>query len=439
MKKESKSSISDAIKDAMLLDNKRDINIIERSFWLNLVRRGANNGTQSWFGRIFGHWARTVSFVFLSVGVCLSATILVYSVIFFLKDIIFFEQKPIVNQSGAIIPQRSCSREVVLFYFDTSEMWVDTGIQLREGDQIRISHSGGFHGDILGLDNAARFNHRPIYHYYPKNISKDDANIQYAIYHEDPADAIKNKKYPAKEIEERRPRFGSIIWQVNNENTKGPAFDPQERIYQINPSKDSRQYITIKHNGDLFLSVNDVYITDAVKNSDYIWMTEKLKQNLEAGEVDRTFWFDDNVGSMLICIDIRRKLETASALADWYRQTEEQITDCLDEGGNRYEKMCRIFGIIFMSFFTLLWATLRLFGLVFSFVALGLAIIIAAGTALLYGKAFIKWSARRISRGGLCRSTAGTIVNFTNRTIAVPLRRFLKRCYNLYIKMDEGK
>lgn len=379
-----RSSIIDTIQTSLLQESRRSIRIVSSRFFLDIVGNrdekasesdeqggGLLGGLLQRISRYFGGWWRTISFVLLITALFASVVFTIHGVVFFIKDILFFSEKPIVNHSGAIIPQRSCNREQVIFYFNTADMWVNTGIQLRKGDKIRISHSGSFHSDILDIYNNTTNNDKLTYPYYPQ--AKQYTDVDNCLYNttnrKDLTFAERLKDYLGLDkTKSRQPYFGSVIWQINNENFVVDAHN--SHVHQIE-AQDAEKFIRIRDNGELFLSVNDIYLSDRVIESlshtpsysdSYILFgaeriyflpenAERLKSLCDNYPEYRTMWFRDNMGSMLICIEIHRRVHITQWMTRWYRSTEEHISSALSQGG-LYGAVCFIGA--------LLWAAIRL-------------------------------------------------------------------------------
>lgn len=135
-----KKSISELIKETLLQQGHRSIRVDDTNFFLSLVTGTGKNGEPRLKGSV--GW-RIVWFGIFVSSVFFLLFLLIYATTFFIKDILLFDEKPIVTEAGAIIPQRSCNREQVLFHFNAAELWARTGVQLQKGDRIKISHSGG--------------------------------------------------------------------------------------------------------------------------------------------------------------------------------------------------------------------------------------------------------------------------------------------------------
>lgn len=365
-----KKNISDFLQRYLSRQDKHHILIKDTNFFADLVEP-VENGNKA-------HSAKRI-FMFCIIAICLAFCIIsiVTGTIFYIKDILLFNRPPIVTESGSIVPQRSCNREQVIFFFNAADCWAGTGVQLLEGDKIRISHSGGFYSDIFDLYTKSIANDTLKYPYYDSRVvngmlSEQDTTVtKYTLYN--------NENKPEKEAE---PRFGSILWQISNENSIREK--PTEgNIHQIEPHKDYKDYITIEENGEIFFSVNDIFLDSATldkrsqnwekcpkdslqqlpsihdkieyarkNNIDYVcykeacqtdttfsYRPEDIELYLAAHPEDRYIWFNDNVGNVMICIEIVRHVREMPWYAQWYRETEDMFFNDLENIENFWYKL----------------------------------------------------------------------------------------------------
>lgn len=372
-----KRSISQLIKEALLQRGHRSIRIDDGNIFLSLVTGIGKDGKPhpgdvGW--RVF--W-----FGLLVCTVFGALTFIIYAATFFIKDILLFDEKPIVTETGAIIPQRSCNREQVLFHFNSADLWARTGVQLQRGDRIRISHSGGFHSDVADIYLKARQNGKLKYSYYFNSCKPSREGVGNCIYHtrNDVPAWRWLQPWRSEEFREREPAFGSILWQVADENC---VFEYREQdIHQIGRA-DADRFIRIRRDGELFLTVNDIYLTDEVigrlnidrkaeierfeslfaectpsdtlfarkalwaRNHDLeivgihekgrnalYYETDSIRRYIEDNPQMRSIWFEDNIGSVLICVEIERKVKFIHLFTRWFRNTERRINWACDNHG----------------------------------------------------------------------------------------------------------
>ncbi len=356
--KERNTGIKETVRQA-IESGKKHILLNDSNFFVDLIDdKSESRHTRS--------VSRILTFCSVVIGTAICAVALLVGSVFLVKNILLYNNPPIVTESGSIIPQRSCSREQVIFFFNTSECWSSTGVYLQKGDKIRISQSGGFHSDFKGIYKAVKNNTQLRYPYYDSRMVNSELT----------PDTNSTLLYNGKDCQ-----FGTLLWQVNDHNivqenpTKG-------NIHQISPQRDSKKYINIEENGEIFFAVNDIYLTDSVIES-YISKAqcidpEKVEDmhtrhklvededllyyiNTNDNDIDvvvnpdsirkhfatdsmRDIWFKDNMGSIMVCIEIMRAAENMPWYAHWYRQTENHIFEDINK---HTEHIPRILSIIY--------------------------------------------------------------------------------------------
>ncbi|MEG1622128.1 MAG: hypothetical protein RR330_02015 [Alistipes sp.] len=324
-------SLHDVIKEALLRETKSSIEIEDSGFLLELLDP---RGDAKYVKR------RMFNFLLLAVTIILCLVAVICSFTFFLNDILLFQNKPKMNYAGAIIPQRSCSREYVLFLFNSADRWAETGIQLQEGDRIKVSASGCFNSDVTAVAHCVKRNER-LKHRWVSTTSRDKAGIAQCLY----ADASAH--------------FGSVLYQINGE--MGCDNDTlTHKIHQIDSSS-AQHFTKIKENGMLYFSVNDIYLSDTIilyyealnrrllhcDSLDSAALTRYNTAQTDPDQVVRLFyhnnngavyvagkqfreyfkenrdaWFNDNIGEILMCVEIERALYVWNWPSKWYRYTE---------------------------------------------------------------------------------------------------------------------
>lgn len=286
-------SIENIIKDTVLRETNSSIKIDDSHFFSVLTER--KNSKKLW------------GFIALLAAAVFCVAMLISFFVFFINDVLLFENAPKINESGAIIPERSCNRQSVLFLFNSAEKWANTGIQLQEGDEIKISYSGGFNSDIAGLVNSAKTNDTLRYKWVsfsnPDKHSKSD-------------DLLFDKS--------KGGYFGSLLRVIAGE--MGVTENDMDNIVQVEQEKTDE----ITENGTLYLSVNDIFPTDSIMKNKY-----GVINNPNA-------FFNDNLGDVLVVIDIKRKLSPFSWRSSWYRNTEESMNRALDKDNF----FCRVFSVM---------------------------------------------------------------------------------------------
>lgn len=306
-------------------------------------------------------------------------------VIFLIHDVVFFPNEPTINhRSGAIVSAKSCHREQVLLFFNTSEPWVDTGIRLDRDDRMKISASGAFHSSVGELERAARANERPRYDWVGTNRRSAAARLPES----DPLFAGREKAL-AKEIP--GSYIGAVLWQIR------PDMEPCRSDWTRDAGKmgirmltpgDGQRFRTAGETGGLYFAVNDIYLNDAIisayeqeniaalpaqeYNGNFgLRMTadsmltghpDSLKQLVGKKRLQlvrwndredtlccfgyrfrqhfrehRDIWYNDNLGQIALTIDIQRHIPRSAynlLLGNewWYRKAETAVFHALDRG-----------------------------------------------------------------------------------------------------------
>lgn len=355
-------SIKNIIKETVLKETNASITIDDSNFFSVLVEKE---------DKIFFK-TKFFNFLVLITAIIMSIVIVVTSLIFFINDVLLYPNSPTINKQGAIIPQRSCNRQSVLFLFNSAENWVSTGIQLQKGDKIKISYSGGFHSDIAGLRKEVGKNDTLRYKWTKFLTGKSEQNPK-----------IREKLLYNKED----AFFGSVLYTTASE--LGVQANDKEFFHQIEKDKT----IKIRQNGTLFLSVNDIYldsfiIQDYQNDNDSIFHTKEfitLQEFEKNGGRYKTdlFWikntdtvyvsgyefrehflknpnvfFNDNIGEILVLIDINRKVDIWSWRTSWYRWTENTINGFYDNSSNHFWAFCKSVIFFFGAIFALVFVKL---------------------------------------------------------------------------------
>lgn len=99
-----------------------------------------------------------------------AAVVLIFMVNSFFKRI-YYPHRIYINDKGAIV-DRTYSKEVYLWLFNSSDRFSDSGIRVKRGDRLKMSASGAFHSDLAGLVNSAKDNEIPEYPWEPQYNQK---------------------------------------------------------------------------------------------------------------------------------------------------------------------------------------------------------------------------------------------------------------------------
>jgi hypothetical protein len=338
---------------------------------------------------------RLTAFLLLLVVMVACVVAIIASLMFFVNDVLLYSNTPTVNQGGSTVLGRSCERESMLFLFNSADMWADTGISLRKGDRFRISYSGGFNSDVDALTDAAQNNQKPKHGL--TTFARPDRGQN-----------GKNRTLYTGDDS----YFGSLIYSIAGEDGVGK----KDRIFQITQEKESMlKQISgknrAKKGGRLYLSVNDIYLTDEIiglykkdncdilklnkikfdtlKNKDSLILrsqfnTLKCKDSIELylmkGDSiwlhDTTFeehfkqnrdaFFNDNIGEVLVLVEIDRKVPFFGRIS-WYRWTESHFNNIWDRPGPWPLKLIiailfLVIALIWLVVVKLCWITLPLVG-----------------------------------------------------------------------------
>lgn len=310
-----------------------------------------------------------VANLLLIIGVLLAGiTVIVSLLIFSYNDVLFFKNTIHVNECGTFIPRQSSNREYALFLFNSSDVWANSGIQVESGDKVYLSASGAFNSSITQVIENVRNNTRLQYPWSTANYSSD-SNDSLSI----------APSYP----------FGAVLFTVNrdkmsclNASAESKKSNKTEKIHALCSScRDghnySKQLFNITHNGQLFFTVNDVYLSDDIYAKIKRGDNEDFKKDLPKELVDdREAWFNDNIGAILICAEIEHE-NGSTALTKYIRRCDlmfEKSFTCWTTGAGWFSKIYSVvlFGVAIAV--TLWWSIVYLWWLV-AFVAVAFMII----------------------------------------------------------------
>lgn len=299
-----------------------------------------------------------VNFVIFVSMIIFYIVLIIMILVFFLKSVLLFNPQGSTNNQGAIVLPQNCGKEHYIYLFNSATCWANTGIKVIEGDEIIISASGSFFGKISLMESCAENNCRPK---YPRSIisyynSKYDVKGQESEEESRTRTLLMYNKKDAK--------FGSLLMQIKEDNedflyTSDSKDDENKQMMQIEftDQKDA-PHISIKKSGVLYFSVNDIYLTNAVIDS--IKNDTDLQKNLEIKNIviqkddkdtticmkdikekdysliDRSMWFEDNVGEILLNITVVRDILPANSsmpafMVKTYRWIEEKTLSSTKE------------------------------------------------------------------------------------------------------------
>ncbi len=310
-----------------------------------------------------------------------SILVIIHIAMFLLHDVLFYRNEMQINSQGALIPTKACGCEQALFLFNASDLWADTGIQVREGDRIKITASGAIHTSLNDIHDAAAANRRPSYPWVGSNLRKLTArhrqdpeqfrldSFVYKGMYDDLELAIDTASYYGAILYQIRP--GSVACQPE----PGGGATPHAEVYRLD---DHAGYFAVPRSGTLYFAINDIYLTDRLIRQmgaenwarwkqfaphgtdslsaepipyDAAWEKRLAEAEgclaLVQSEEGRLYcwgptfehyfskhpdvWYNDNLGQIALMIDIRRKIEPTSSRF-WYRKIETALFGAMDRG-----------------------------------------------------------------------------------------------------------
>ncbi|HIT84059.1 MAG TPA: hypothetical protein IAA99_07700 [Candidatus Avibacteroides faecavium] len=358
------NSLIDTIKRSIVTGTSADVEINDKSLLSGLMGEDAGDGGRPFYRRVLAGWrfdskdrfpvamllCRTLwvlfglfvsLFYFLASllmmlltgkwkerstsprlnAVLFVSTIIVYIVMiagmvsFFFTNVLFFTPDNHANGAGALVVKQPCGKEHYVFLFNTAECWVNTGIDLVEGDRFTVSASGAFYGRVQDLVEKANDNERlPFDYNRPLSERADNSGVsRYCMYR------VQGGSDPA--------RFGSILCQIQPDTQPcicdyGGPDSVQGRIIQLRADSldEGLNEFVADRSGLLHVSVNDIYLSRSNVEKMQKDANAVLKASLgidssfvyEQGMEER--WFADNIGEILMNVVVTRNAANASLL-----------------------------------------------------------------------------------------------------------------------------
>lgn len=242
-------------------EDTEQITIVDDSFVVQLSEHNAH-----------GFWKRGARLVGIILTCITVVLFLIYSVVFYCQNVLFYRGELNINQFGAFTPSKSYSSEYAMYLFDTNEKWISSGIQVQEGDRLFISASGAFHSNYKELVNAAKNNT------LADSVKKDSAQTRlrwtfypriqsagaYVIHEKDTANAA--YKNVVNSTANSPVCFGDVLFQVVPEyQISNVHFADTTRIYKVpyaspytpHLHRSRREPVKVGQNGVLAFMVND--------------------------------------------------------------------------------------------------------------------------------------------------------------------------------------
>ena len=375
------NSLIDTIKRSIVTGTSADVEINDKSLLSGLMGEDAGRGGRPFYRRVLAGWrfdrrdrfpvvmllCRTLwvlfalfvsLFYFLASllmllltgkwkerstsprlnAVLFVSTIIVYVVMvagmvsFFFTNVLFFSPDNHANGAGALVVKQPCGKEHYVFLFNTAECWVNTGIDLVEGDRFSVSASGAFYGRVQDLVDKANDNERLPFDYNPplSDSAGDNSASRYCMY---------------RVMEGRdSARFGSILCQIQPDTRPCICeYDGREdsigriiQLQEVSPDEGLNEFVADR-SGLLHVSVNDIYLSrsnvEAMKNDTNAALRESLGIDssfvYEEGMEER--WFADNIGEILMNVVVSRNaasstmLEPEGMMRSFYNYVDECV------------------------------------------------------------------------------------------------------------------
>lgn len=288
------NSILSEIKNNIATDTASRIELKEQTFLDGLLKERAK-------GESIFRSVRLNAFIFFSLCVIMLAVI-ASMIPFFLRNVMFFPHDYDMNSQGAMRMMQPCGKEQYVYLFNTAKCWDDTGIYIVEGDRVDISYSGNFFSNIQWKEESARLNK---VHRYDAQPMREKFLQKYCM--------LKNQD------------FGIVMYQICKETDKRAGVDRpiiKTAPFCVFPSyrKKGETYEAVQHiqftapqSGKLYVTVNDIYLNDATKDS--ILHSKLTQKYLNLNDIDSfkkeaekypEMWYYDNIGEMLLNVTVTR-------------------------------------------------------------------------------------------------------------------------------------
>ena len=274
---------------------------------------------------------------------------LVSTFFFFFNSVLLLDSNQLINDYGTIHMEQPCGIESCVYLYNTAQPWTNTGINIVKGDEVRISASGAFYGRVFDLVNSANKNDTLPFSFINPSVKDSSQSLR-------TPNLVELCMYNKKDAV-----FGSLLYQIKKDNEtiiydSRDDNDDNPHIIQDNHERSESFSFTARHSGELYVSINDIYLSDMVlvllrdmpndniKNhleiekindttkikSDSLfniglnWVKErkpkdkldtmvkyklaKLYALVHSDSLFRKYWFDDNLGEILLNITVNRNV-----------------------------------------------------------------------------------------------------------------------------------
>ncbi len=199
------------------------------------------------------------NFIIFFSSCMLFVMLIVAVLVFFIKSVLFSPPDLQVNEYGAITMPQSCERESYMYLLNTARCWENSGIKVLEGDEVSITVSGSFFSDIDRMCAAALNNNVPNYN---RTYVSFDRNWK------ETPDSTKDAELLMTNLNKSQNRktnnrFGLLLVQVRYPSQSTPPY--LDNIITQNESDTtlSALHFNVEESGYLHFAVNDEYITES--------------------------------------------------------------------------------------------------------------------------------------------------------------------------------
>ncbi len=316
--KDEKHIISEIIRSG----KSANVTVDDDSFIESLIKAPDEPRKSFWKSITAPPFIKGMRLVMVIASLIIAATFLLSYSFVYLKDVVFFRNEISTNNVGALNPKKSLGREYGIFLFNPADLWADSGIRLNKKDRFRISVSGAFHSSFKNLVDDADSNvAMPEIRWIGQqartrssSVAPQDNKKAWGIY--------QRHIYPVlpKNLQDRNgedPYFGALLYTVAPEYTLDNPLDTNyTRHVRVWKEKDATSFSKVESPGVLRLAVNDIFFEDGIALKDYASQTDStrfIKDDFRPSvtkdsEHFHTMFYDDNVGQLLICVEVQHPL-----------------------------------------------------------------------------------------------------------------------------------
>ena len=275
----------------------------------------------------------------------------VWYAVFFISDVILYETDFQINEQGTINPKKALNSEYAMFLFNTSEVWCNPGVQINKKDRIKISISGGFQSSIEHVLDAAKDNKKPTYVWVSpgRSIANGAANIDTTvIYCLSRGDHLQERHWPYRE---HHFDYGTLMYTIQPESANIQDHPLGVQVGDIRAWTPHCGFRKANDTGYLYFSINDLFFGDkndpgvSEKINNYYdpqlkqlykkvadmcsvqecfdekealweycaWKKKEMEAEISSLETEKTavsddpfFLFKDNLGQLLVAVEIQR-------------------------------------------------------------------------------------------------------------------------------------